>query len=127
MLIAHQGLNYYYKYLTLKESFPYAPEEHWPKPRIWRVVYGVTPEEWGYYLPERYGWGSGLLIDLPGAYSLIREDGWTEFCNRLRRHCGDRDLYDRVFHSWRNPIQKRPEFRRQRSKGQGKNEFSPYP
>jgi hypothetical protein len=127
MLIAHQGLNYYYKYLTMKESFPYAPEDHWPKPKIWRVVFGVTPQEWSYYLPERYGWGSGLLVDLPGAYSLIREDGWNEFCNQIRQKSGDHDLYDRVFRSWRNPSQKRPEFSRQRSKDGGKSEFSPYP
>jgi hypothetical protein len=127
MLIAHQGLNYYYKYLTMKESFPYAPEDHWPKPKIWRVVYGVTPPEWGYYLPERYGWGSGLLVDLPGAYSLIREDGWEEFCNQVRRQSGDRDLDDRVLHSWRNPSQKRPNFSRQRSKDSESSEFSAYP
>jgi hypothetical protein len=125
MLIAHQGLNYFYKYKTMKESFPYEPESHWPKAKIWRIVYGVTPSQWAYYLPERQLWGSGLLFDLSGPYSLIREDCWNEFRNKVKLGSDD-ELKSLVFDCWRNPSQLRPEFARQRAK-QDRGEFSAYP
>lgn len=127
MLIAHQGLNYYYKYQTMQESFPYEPESHWPKERIWRIVYGIRPAEWGRYLPENYLWGSRLLLDLPGPYALIREDGWNEFRNRVSRESQDDDLRDRVFHTELNPSQKRPDFSRSRTREKDAGEFSAYP
>lgn len=126
MLIAHQGLNYYYKYQTMKESFPYEPEPHWPKQKIWRIVYGVTPSEWSYYLPEKYLWGSGYLFSLSGPYSLIREDCWNVFCNKVKLSSNE-ELKDLVFESWLNPSQKRPEFVRKRAEEDNGGEFSAYP
>ena len=126
MLIAHQGLNYYYKYKTMKESFPYEPEFHWPKQKIWRVVYGVTPSEWAYYLPEKCLWGSGLLFNLPGPYSLIREDCWNVFRNNIKFSSDDQSK-DLVFNSWLNPSQPRPEFARKRAEKDTDGEFSACP
>lgn len=128
MLVAHQGLNYYYKYQTMKESFPYEPEAHWPKQKIWRVVYGVRLAEWNFYLPEKFLWDSGLLLDLPGPYSLIREDCWNVFRDRVEKKSQDEDLRDRVLHSWRNPNRKRPEFSRGRvNEKEDEGEFSAHP
>ncbi len=128
MLIAHQGLNYFYKYQTMKESFPYEPEDHWPKDKIWRVVFGIRDSEWGYYLPEKHLWDSGFLLDLPGDYSLIREDVWNQFRNGVEQESQDPDLHYRVFNSWYNPNQKRPEFSRKRATGNNEgDEFSAYP
>ena len=107
MLIAHRGLNFYYKYVTGREAFHYQPEKHWPKTKIWRVVYGITPSEWAYYLPEEKLWGSRLLMVLPGPYSLIREDGWDIF-RSVVKNSEDEDLKDRVFQLWLNPSQYRP-------------------
>lgn len=126
MLIAHQGLNYYYKYKTMKESFPYEPEAHWPNGKIWRVVYGVTPSEWAYYLPEKFLWGSGLLFSLPGPYSLVREDCWEQFRKGVYSAADD-ELKDLVFHSWLNPSERRPEFVRKRAEKDNDGEFSAYP
>ncbi|NLY89948.1 MAG: hypothetical protein GX085_10120 [Firmicutes bacterium] len=109
MLIAHRGLNFYYKYRTLREAFHYEPEDHWPKELIWRVVYGITPSEWVFYLPPYFLWDSGKLHTLVGPYSLVREDGWVEFREAVRQS-GDEYLQERVFSLWLNPAQKRPAF-----------------
>jgi hypothetical protein len=126
MLISHQGLNYYYKYKTMKESFPYEPESHWPKTRIWRVVFGITPSTWAYYLPKQDLWGGGLLFSLPAKYTLVREDLWVQFRDQLRTS-QDEELRVLVFHSWLNPSQKRPEFARKRAEKDNDGEFSAYP
>ncbi len=126
MLIAHQGLNYFYKYQTMQESFPYEPESHWPKQKIWRIVYGITPAEWSYYLSEQYLWGSGFLFSITGPYSLIREDCWNLFRNQVILSSNE-ELKELVFHSWLNPSQKRPEFARRRSEKNDEGEFSAYP
>lgn len=126
MLIAHQGLNYYYKYKTMKESFPYEPESHWPKLKIWRIVFGITPSTWAYYLPEQDLWGGDRLIKLPGTYSLIREDLWVQFRERVRTS-QDEELRTLVFYSWFNPSQKRPEFARKRAEKDTDSEFSAFP
>jgi hypothetical protein len=109
MLIAHRGLNFYYKYQTLREAFHYEPEDHWPKELIWRVVYGISPSEWAFYLPSEFLWESGNLSTLVGPYSLIREDGWVNFRDSVRN---SKDLYlqERVFSLWLNPAQRRPAF-----------------
>ena len=109
MLIAHRGLNFYYKYQTLQEAFHYEPEDHWPKELIWRVVYGISPSEWAFYLPSDFLWESGNLYTLVGPYSLIREDGWVKFRDSVRN---SKDVYlqERVFSLWLNPVQRRPAF-----------------
>jgi hypothetical protein len=131
MLIAHQGLNYYYKFKTMKESFPYEPESHWPKLKVWRLVYGITPSTWAYYLPEQDLWGGqggqgGRLFSLPEPYSLIREDLWVQFRDQIRTS-RDEELQALVFHSWLNPSQKRPEFARKRAEKDKEGDFSAYP
>lgn len=128
MLIAHLGLNYFYKYETMLESFPYEPEAHWPKDRIWRVVYGIRASEWAYYLPEDLTWDSGKLYMLPGPYSLVREDVWKIFREKVKVS-GNGDLGERVFSLWLNPFQKRPGFvlrQHDREKEAG-GEFSAFP
>jgi hypothetical protein len=128
MLIAHLGLNYFYKYETMLESFPYEPEDHWPMDRIWRVVYGIRASEWAYYLPEDLTWDSGKLHMLPGPYSLVREDVWKIFREKVKVS-GNGDLVERVFSLWLNPSQKRPGFvlrQHDREKEAG-GEFSTFP
>lgn len=109
MVIAHRGLNFYYKYRTLREAFHYEPEAHWPKELVWRVAYGITPAEWAAYLPPDCRWESGKLITLPGPYSLVREDVWHRFREAVRQS-GDEYLQERVLALWLNPSQRRPGF-----------------
>lgn len=110
MLIAHKGLVFYYKYRWMREAFPYEPERHWDKTRIWRLAYGITPDEFHYRLSEECGWESERILRLatPG-YILIREDCWQGFREKIRRE-DDADLYERVWKSPQNPSQHRPAF-----------------
>jgi hypothetical protein len=110
MLIAHRGLNFYYKFKTHKESFPYEPEPHWDKTHIWRLSFKITADEFTYYLPEACSWGSGLIKAMNEKYYyLIREDCWVKFREAVREE-ENQDLYDRIWHSWRNPSKARPGF-----------------
>lgn len=109
MLVAHRGLNFYYKYRTMREAFHYEPESHWPKDKVWRVAWGISASEWAYYLPDENLWGSGKLVDLPGPYTLIREDCWALFRRQVAA-CKDEELKERVCRTWMNPYQKRPAY-----------------
>lgn len=123
MLIAHRSLNFYYKYKTLRDSFLYEPEPHWPSERIWRAARGIEPAEWAHYLPDDCLWGSGKLFALPGPYDLVREDAWRVFRAGVAGS-GDEELIDRVWNSWLNPSQPRPGFLR---KPDDEGEFSAHP
>ena len=110
MLIAHKGLVFYYKYRWMREAFPYEPERHWDKTRIWRLAYGITPDEFHYRLSEECGWESERILRLATpSYILIREDCWQGFREKIRRE-DDTDLYERVWKSPQNPSQHRPAF-----------------
>ncbi|MDH5178825.1 MAG: hypothetical protein OEZ39_08750 [Gammaproteobacteria bacterium] len=121
MLIAHRGLNFYYKFKTHKESFHYEPEEHWDKTRIWRLSYRITADELGYYLPKECSWQSDRIKTTGHAdYFLIREDCWFRFRQAITPEV-DQDLYTRIYQWWRNPAQHRPAFlyRKHRASKQG--------
>jgi hypothetical protein len=106
MLIVHKTFAYYYKYATRREAFPYEPEEHWNKQRVWRLAYGVRPDEiWTYLSPEC----RELLEFGRKDYLLMREDCWENARGELVRE-EDSDLYDRVWSPVWNPSRKRPAF-----------------
>ncbi len=110
MLIAHRGLNFFYKFKTHKEAFPYEPEKHWNNEHIWRLTYRVTADEFSYFLPNSCSWESGLIKSLSEKdYFLIREDCWLKFRAAVHEN-ENQDLYDRIWHFWRNPSQLRPGF-----------------
>ncbi|HEX5036510.1 MAG TPA: hypothetical protein VFX30_05075 [bacterium] len=106
MLITHKTLAYYYKYAARAEAFPYEPEDHWNKERIWRLAYGIRPDEiWTYLSPEcrdRLEFGRK-------DYLLVREDCWEDARRKLVRE-EDSDLYDRAWNPVWNPSKKRPAF-----------------
>lgn len=110
MLIAHRGMVYYYKFKTRKEAFPYEPEDHWNKSRIWRLVFMVRPEEIAYYASESCGWSSGLIRPLADEnYVLIREDCWYGLRQKISQGENE-DLFARAWLSFLNPAEKRPNF-----------------
>ena len=110
MLIANKGLVFFYKFQWMREAFPYEPEKHWDKTRVWRLTDGITPDELFYYTPEECRWDSGLTkaLNTPG-YSLIREDCYEKFRSNVTE-ATDPDLYQRVWRSWLNPSLHRPNF-----------------
>ncbi|MFA6903450.1 MAG: hypothetical protein WC236_10235 [Gallionellaceae bacterium] len=110
MLITHRGLNFFYKFKTHKEAFPYEPEAHWNKTHIWRLTYKITGDEFSYFLPASCSWESGLIKSVNEKYYfLIREDCWVKFRGAVREN-ENQDLYDRIWKFWRNPSQSRPGF-----------------
>ncbi len=129
MLIAHRGLNFYYKFKTHRESFPYEPESHWNKLRIWRLTYNITADEFTYHLPEPCDWGSGLVKSVDEKnYYLIREDCWVKFREAIREE-ENQDLYDRIWHYWRNPSKTRPGFlyrKHKNDRSEQQDEFSTF-
>ena len=110
LLVAHRGLNFYYKYRLRREAFAFEPEDFWDHQRIWRLTYRISPAEMNYYLPENCRFGSGMVQSTSvQEYLLIREDCWDAFRQAVSR-IDDDDLRARVFNSWQNPSQKRPPF-----------------
>lgn len=108
MLIANKSLAYFYKYKTMREAFPFDPEDHWNKARIWRVVYKITPDELNYYMPEtcHYGGTQVIPLDTPD-YHLVREDCYAGMRGKITPQ-QDEDLYQRLQTTPMNPSQKRP-------------------
>lgn len=127
MLIAHKGLVFSYKYKLMREAFPYEPESHWDKKRLWRLLYAIRPEELDYYLPESCSWGSGLVQALAEPdYALIREDCWEIFRSKVPSGENE-DLYHRIWGTWLNPSQKRPAFLYEKHRSDAIEEFPALP
>ncbi len=106
MLIARKKMAFYYKYRTHREAFPYEPEDHWNKKRIWRLVYRVLPGElWPYLSPEcRQG-----LVGEGEDSLLMGEECWVEARKQIVFE-QDSDLFNRAWNPVWNPSQKRPAF-----------------
>lgn len=126
MLIAARPLKFFYTARTGQDAFPFDPELHWPKDRIWRVVFDVEGDEYGFKATEGclFGEENASTIADTGAL-LVREDCWEMF----RRSISENELpglYARVFHNSRNPSQRRPERLRERNKQESSNPFSAY-
>jgi len=123
MLIAHKDVAFYYKFAAHRESFPYEPEDHWDKKRIWRLVYRMRPDEvWPYLSPEC----RNSLVREWKDYLLIGEACWYE----ARQKIGfeeDSDLYERAWNPVWNPSQKRPAFLYPKHRGDQPEEFPALP
>jgi len=126
MLIAQKNLVYFYDYKLSREAFPYEPEDHWNKERVWRLLYKIFPEELNYYLEDRCKWEGGLLksLEVPD-YTLIREDCWVAMRSKITYE-ENSDLYHRAWETWLNPSKKRPLFLYPKHGG-GEGEFSALP
>lgn len=123
ILIVHKTFAYYYKYVSRREAFPYEPEDHWNRQRIWRMVYSVRPDEvWTYLSPEC----RDLLEFGRKDYLLIREDCWEDARGKLIRE-EDSDLYDRSWSPVWNPSRKRPAFLYPKHENDEDSEFPALP
>jgi len=123
MLIAHKGFVFFYKHQLKREAFPYEPEAHWNRERIWRVVDGLSAEELNYFSGERCGWTSGMMAALPETdYFLIREDCWQALRGKITAE-DDADLYERAWATAINPSQPRPKFLYAKHRNDAQDEF----
>ncbi len=110
MLIAHQGFNFFYKFKTTRESFSYEPEDHWNKQRVWRLLYGLSPSEINYFLPDDSDWEKEFIVRLNmPPYFLIREDVYEQLRNNVTKETAP-DIYALLNETTLNPSQKRPAF-----------------
>lgn len=124
MLIAQRSLVFFYKAKLAREAFPYEPEDHWNRQRIWRVIYRINPEELDYYLEARCKWRSGLIKPLPVPdFTLLREDCWQEMRAKIT-FAENTDLHEKVWRTHLNPAQKRPPFLYAKHRGDPAGEFS---
>ncbi|MCL2144646.1 MAG: hypothetical protein FWH43_04035 [Endomicrobia bacterium] len=123
MLITHKSFNYYYKYKTGKEAFSYEPEKHWDKKRIWRFVYGATPEELFFYMPEYCSWDSEYILQFPDSYyTLIREDCYFDMRSSVQEEQNP-ELYNTLWYNEINPSTPRPAFLYKKHKEDKNSEF----
>lgn len=124
MLIAQRSLVFFYKAKLAREAFPYEPEDHWNRQRIWRVIYQIDPEALDYYLEAHCKWGSGLLKPLPVSdYTLLREDCWREMRAKITPE-ENTGLYEKVWRTHLNPSRKRPPFLYAKHRDDPPEEFS---
>ena len=127
MLIVNRDFHFYYKFRTGREAFSYEPEKHWPKDRIWRLVYGVSPAELRAYLPTGCGWGDSRVVLFPSTpYSLVREDCYVPF-RAAALASTNPELRALVGSSVMNPSEPRPAFLYQKHQADEKDEFSALP
>jgi len=127
MLIAHKRFNYYYKYKTGNEAFSYEPEKHWDKKRIWRFMYGATPEEIFFYMPEYCSWDSDYILQFSGShYVLIREDCYFDMRNSVQEEQNP-ELYNTLWNNEINPSIPRPTFLYKKLKENKNEEFPAMP
>ena len=103
LLIAHQGLNFYYDHLTGHEAMAWAPDPSSPTDTK-RVVYGVSEGDWLALLTQRpqLPWP----VRLTETYWYVSEATFVALTGKAEQ-AGDTELLE-VLHDWRNPLKQRP-------------------
>ncbi len=104
LLIAHQGMSFYYDHLTGHEAMAWSPEPDLDRLDVGRVVWGVRSGEWLAFAPSDLD--APRPLPLGFGYHYVREDLWETFLERAQAE-GDDDLQVRV-QDWRNPRRVRP-------------------
>ena len=105
LLIAHQGINFFYDHVTGEEALAWAPESALERSRMGRLVWGVRDGEWVEYAPTREGLPRPVRLDRD--YVYVREDVFEAFRAEARAQ-GDEELLERLA-DWHNPSEVRPE------------------
>lgn len=114
MLVTPKGFNWFYKFRTGRESFPFGPEDHWPKDKIFRFVVGssaahlepfVSKECKEQLIPFDEQRCGDLVLDA----CLIREDCWQEAWANITAATAPH-IFPFIHHDDLNPMQKRPAF-----------------
>jgi hypothetical protein len=104
LIIAHQGMSFYYDHITGQEAMAWAPEPELDRREVGRVVHGVRAGEWLAFAPPVVGEARPLALG--HGYHYVREDLWERFVGAARAE-GDPDLQARL-DDWRNPLRVRP-------------------
>jgi hypothetical protein len=122
MLIARQGLDFFYTYRLRRDAFHFDPEPNWNRTEIWRVAVRITPEEVAYYSSPSCVWGKAARTIGDTDFLLVREDCWENLRARLNPK-ENPDLYTEVWEDMENPSEPRPAFLRVRHRDSNAGAF----
>ena len=106
LIIAHKALAEIITYTYEVDALPWAPEDYFPRKRVWRITAGILRDEVAMYLNP--GLADRYFISLSRDYALMREDHWEAF---LQSIASEPVMLDAV-HTWRNPMEQRPAYMR---------------
>jgi len=104
LIIAHKALAHMIAYYYEVDVLPWAPEECFPRPRVWRITAGILQDEVAMYLGNQAA--EQYFIPLSQDYALIREDYWEAFMQSI---ASDPVMLEAVS-TWRNPLEQRPAY-----------------
>jgi hypothetical protein len=105
LIIAHKALAEYIVYSTGVDAMSWIPEYKVDPERLWRIAEGVRDIQFDFYLePDDLK----LVHRLTPSYTLLREDCWQKFLQRVKDD-GNNELLQELT-SWKNPDKVRPYF-----------------
>lgn len=114
LVICHLGLNYYYTWVTGKDTLAFLPDDdQYPPDQTWRISWGVSHDAYENVLGQINRRDLPPVQMLTPDYALIREDVWRLFLEGLPPGT----FLNEIVSSWRNPHTPRPSFISARSKG----------
>jgi hypothetical protein len=102
LIIAHKALSSMITYTFEVDALPWAPEEYYPRDRVWRITAGILQYEVAMYLSPEVA--KQYFLPLSRDYALMREDHWEAF---LRSIASEPVMLEAV-RTWRNPHERRP-------------------
>lgn len=109
LIVAHAALAELITYRYGVDALPWAPEDSFPRERVWRITAGILRDEVSLYLGPATS--DSFFIPLGRDYALMREDHWEEF---LLEITDEPVMLEAVEGDWRNPLVRRPAYLRRR-------------
>lgn len=108
LLIGHKALAEYITFETGYDVLPWQPEYELDTANTFRIVRGIFPMEFRYYLNNQ---DHSFVEELSISYHLVREDVWQRFVAAVETENEDSELLGRIY-SWENPFEQRPSYLR---------------
>lgn len=104
LIIAHSALAEIITFSSGMDALPWAPEERFPRDKVWRITAGLLRDDVSLNLgPET---ANRYFFRLYADYGLIREDKWEALLNAI----GDNPALYNDLSNWRNPMVQRPSY-----------------
>lgn len=100
LVIAHKSLAEYFTFKSGIDALPWIPEYEISKEKLWRIATDININQYQYYLKD------APIYRLSATYSLVREDHWQLFLDKLKADEGPEAI--ERFKTWKNPHRVRP-------------------
>ncbi|MCK5841841.1 MAG: hypothetical protein KAH31_06725 [Candidatus Sabulitectum sp.] len=104
LIIAHKALAEIITYTHEVDALPWAPEDYFPRQRVWRITAGILRDEVAMYLSPELA--DRYFFSLSRDYALMREDHWEAFVQSI----ANEPVMLEAVHTWRNPMEQRPAY-----------------